>query len=65
MYPAALEYLRKAETDSSPVRKCHLAMVYIKLGERQKAAAMLQAALKQDPSFPEARKAMQLLSQLP
>jgi tetratricopeptide (TPR) repeat protein len=64
MYPAALEYLRKAETDSSPVRKCHLAMVYIKLGDKQKAAATLQPVLKQHPSLPEAQKAMQLLSQL-
>jgi Tfp pilus assembly protein PilF len=59
-FPAALDYLLKADT---PRRKCHLAMTYIRLGDRQQAASILQAALKEDPSSPEAHRAMQLMAQ--
>jgi len=38
-------------------------MTYIKLGERQHAATLIQAALKDEPSSPEAQRALQLLAQ--
>ena len=63
MFQASLDYLSKAANGGSPQRKCHLAMAYIKLGDRQRALTTLQAVLKEDPSLPEAQKALQSLSQ--
>ena len=63
MFQASLDYLGKAEIAGTPQRKCHLAMAYIKLGDRQRAVTILQAALKEDPSLPEAKKAFALLGQ--
>lgn len=63
LFRAALDYLAKAGTTSSPRRKCHLAMAYIKLGNRQQAATLVKAALKEEPSSPEAHKVLQLLAQ--
>lgn len=62
LYQAALNYLGKA-ANGTPQTKCHLAMDYIRLGNRQQAATLLQAALKEDPAVPEAQKALQLLAQ--
>jgi tetratricopeptide (TPR) repeat protein len=45
----------------TPKWKCHLAMAYLKMGKREEAGALLQAALKQDPSLPEARTVRALL----
>jgi predicted Zn-dependent protease len=63
LFRSALDYLGKAGSGGTPRRKCHLAMVYIKLGDRQQAATLLQAALKEEPSSPEAKRALQLLAQ--
>ena len=63
LYQASLDYLSKAANGGTPRRKCHLAMAYIKLGNRQQAAIVLQTALKEDPSSPEAKRALQLLAQ--
>jgi tetratricopeptide (TPR) repeat protein len=63
LFQASLDYLAKAANGGTPRRKCHLAMAYIKLGNRQQAAILLQAAMKEDPSSPDAQKAMQLLAQ--
>jgi tetratricopeptide (TPR) repeat protein len=63
LYQSALDYLSKAGNGGSPRRKCHLAMAYIKLGNRQQAATLLEAALREDPSSPEAKRAIQLLAQ--
>jgi tetratricopeptide (TPR) repeat protein len=62
LYRASLDYLGKAADGGTPRRKVHLAMAYIQTGDRQKASALVQAALKEDPSLPEARLALQLLS---
>jgi tetratricopeptide (TPR) repeat protein len=59
----SIDYLGKAATGGTPLRKCHLAMAYIKLGDRQRAATILLAVLKDDPSLPEAQKAIQLMAQ--
>jgi tetratricopeptide (TPR) repeat protein len=45
----------------TPKWKCHLAMAYLKMGKRDEAGAMLQAALRQDPSLPEARRVRAML----
>ncbi len=63
LFQASLDYLTKAANGGTPRRKCHLAMAYIKLGNRQQAATLLQAVLKDNPSLPEAQKALQLLAQ--
>jgi tetratricopeptide (TPR) repeat protein len=63
LFQASLDYLSKAANGGTPRRKCHLAMAYIKLGNRQQAATLLQAVLKDNPSLPEAQKALQLLAQ--
>jgi tetratricopeptide (TPR) repeat protein len=63
LFQASLDYLGKAANGGTPRRKCHLAMAEIKLGDREKAAVLLQAVLKEDPTSPEAHKALQLLAQ--
>ena len=63
LFRPALDYLAKAGNGGTPRRKSHLAMVYIKLGERQQAATLIQAALKEEPSSPEAQRALHLLAQ--
>ena len=62
MYRASLDYLNRAATGGTPIRKCHLAMTYIQIGDKQKASVLVQAALKEDPNLPEAQKALQLMS---
>jgi Tfp pilus assembly protein PilF len=55
--------LVKSGNGGTPREKCHLAMAYIKLGNRQQATALLQAALKEEPSSPDAQRAIQLMAQ--
>ena len=59
-YPNAVKYLNLSKTPTARW-KCHLAMAYLKTGNRRQAAALLEAALKQDPSLPEAKKVQSLL----
>src|SRR5579863_2105394 len=63
LFKLASDYLAKAGNGATPQRKCHLAMAYIKLGNLQQDATLLQAALKEEPSSPDAKKALQLLAQ--
>jgi tetratricopeptide (TPR) repeat protein len=63
LFKASLDYLGKAANNGTPLRKSHLAMAYIKVGDPQRALPLLQAALRDDPSLPEAQRAMQLLAQ--
>ncbi len=63
LFQASLDYLAKARNGGTARRKCHLAMADIKLGNRQEAATLLQAALKEDPTSPDAQKALRLLAQ--
>jgi tetratricopeptide (TPR) repeat protein len=54
-YSMALKHLEFASAPSSRWRqKFHLAMVYLKLGEREKGNRILAAALKQNPDLPNA-----------
>jgi tetratricopeptide (TPR) repeat protein len=43
------------------IRKYHLAMTYMKLGDRTQGRALLLAALQQNPSLPEAAMAQSIL----
>ncbi len=61
LFHPALDYLKKASASNSPVRMCHLAMTYYQLGDRHQAYTLLLAAMKADPSLPEAKEAMALL----
>jgi len=68
LYPTALQYLQKAASkdgtsaESAPaIRKYHLAMTYLKLGDRELGRRILEAALKLNPNTREAQMAQQLL----
>jgi tetratricopeptide (TPR) repeat protein len=64
LYSAALPYLEKAaEKEPSARRKCHLAMVYSKLGDPERALKDLEAAVKLDPNVPEIQAAQRLLDE--
>jgi tetratricopeptide (TPR) repeat protein len=52
MYPSALKHLEFASAPSSRWRhKFHLAMVYLKLGDRERGNRILSAAMKQNPDL--------------
>ena len=61
LFRPALEYLNRPGSPNSPQRMCHLAMTYFQLGDQHQAITTLQAAMKIDPSAPEAKEAMALL----
>ena len=55
LYPLALKELEFASAPSSRWRpKFHLAMVYLKMGYRDKGNTVLAAAMKQNPNLPKA-----------
>jgi tetratricopeptide (TPR) repeat protein len=61
MYTLAVTHLQDATAkDGTAVRKYHLAMAYLKAGDRPRGRQMLDAALKMDPNLPEAQKARQV-----
>jgi tetratricopeptide (TPR) repeat protein len=61
MYSMALKHLEFASQPASrPRQKLHLALVYFKLGERQKGHSVLAAALKQNPDFPKSLSAQEV-----
>ncbi|HTB15107.1 MAG TPA: tetratricopeptide repeat protein [Bryobacteraceae bacterium] len=61
-YREALAHLAKAENGTNVGGKCHLAMVYIKLGDRNRGMSILGDILKENPSSPEAKKALELMA---
>jgi tetratricopeptide (TPR) repeat protein len=70
MYREALAQLEDAvakdESSASlnaAIRKYHLAMTYLKLGDRDKGQRVLAAAVKINPQLPEARMAYAVMSQ--
>lgn len=64
LFDLSLNYLERAAKSGSARRKSHLAMAYIRLGDRRQAATLLQAALKEEPTSPDARRGIQLLSKM-
>lgn len=70
LYNPALQQLQDAvakdgesSTQNAAIRKYHLAMTYLKLGDRQRGVNVLSAALKIDPHLPEAQIAAGVLRQ--
>ncbi len=62
LYSMALPHLEKAATlEPSALRKCHLAMAYLEMGDQQRGQQTLLAAMKLDPSLPELKDAQLLL----
>lgn len=61
-YREALAHLAKADNSKDVGGKCRLAMVYLKLGDRDRAMSILGAVMKEDPSSPEAKRALELLA---
>jgi tetratricopeptide (TPR) repeat protein len=52
IYRSAIGYLKTAvEKDSTPPRKYHLGMAYLKAGDRELGESMLKAALAVDPTL--------------
>lgn len=64
LFSLSVNYLQRAAKAGTARRKSHLAMAYIKLGDRKEAAMLLQSALKQEPSSADARRGIQLLAQM-
>ena len=65
LYSMALPQLEKAaDKEPSAIRKCHVAMAYLRLGDQQSALKNIQAALKLDPSAPEIQVAQQMLEEV-
>jgi tetratricopeptide (TPR) repeat protein len=62
LYDSALIHLRIAATkEPGAVLKYHLAMAYLKTGDRQRGRQVLEQARKTDPALPEASAASQLI----
>jgi tetratricopeptide (TPR) repeat protein len=65
LYSMALPYLEKAaEKEPNARRKIHVAMTYIKMGDRERGQLNLLAAAKLDPSIPEIKTAQQMLDSM-
>jgi tetratricopeptide (TPR) repeat protein len=65
VYGAAVKHLERAalHRDANVVSKYHLAMAYVKAGDRERGRATLAAALKSNPNLPEARMALEVFGQ--
>jgi tetratricopeptide (TPR) repeat protein len=64
LYSSAVKHLeRAAGLKGSAVPKFHLAMAYVKAGDRERGRAAFEAARKQCPDIPEAEEARKLIQQ--
>ena len=70
LYQSAGQYLenavsndQKSSETNAVIRKYHLAMTYLKLGDQKKGQDVLLQALQQDPKLPEAMMAQAVLRQ--
>jgi len=62
LYGMALPHLEMAATkEPSALRKCHLAMAYLRLGDRERGQQSLTAAMRLDPNLPELKDAQHIL----
>ena len=58
VYPLAVKYLQLADGKKSTAQgKFHLAMAYLKAGDKERGRVALNAATRLDPKLPEARQA--------
>jgi predicted Zn-dependent protease len=54
IYRTAIEHLKAAvDTEPTPKRQFHLAMTYLKYGDRDSGGKLLERALRQDPTLPK------------
>jgi len=61
MYTAAVPYFERAVTrGGTALRRYHLAMAYLKAGDSRRGREALDAALKIDPTLPEAQAAREM-----
>lgn len=62
LYPSAVRELERATAQQAdPTWEYHLAMAYAKAGDRDRARAVLDTALRQNPTLPEAKLAQQVV----
>lgn len=62
LYSSAVPHLEAAVAKApSARRKYHLAMAYLKTGDRQRGATILEQAIRMDPKLPEAQEARHVL----
>jgi len=65
LYSMALPHLEKAaQKEPSALRKYHVAMAYLKMGDQDRGQQNLEAARKLDPNLPELRTAFQVLFEM-
>ena len=65
LYSMALLHLEKAaDKEPNALRKCHVAMAYIRIGDQERGQKNLNAALKMDPNIPEIRAVQQMLDNM-
>jgi tetratricopeptide (TPR) repeat protein len=64
LYPNAVKHLEQSvRLETSHVPKFHLAMAYIKAGDRERGRSLYEAAQKLSPGSPEAEETRKLLDQ--
>jgi len=62
LYPSAVQELERATANrGKPTWSYHLAMAYAKSGNEKRARSVLESALKQDASVPEAKMAREVV----
>jgi tetratricopeptide (TPR) repeat protein len=66
IYPSAVVHLEEAvsKSDRNPVTRYHLAMAYLKAGDRNRGLQALETALRMDPKTAEAKMALETLRDL-
>jgi tetratricopeptide (TPR) repeat protein len=61
LYDMAIKQLEKASAkEAKPIHKFHLAMAYMKAGDKARGRSAFEAALRLDPKLPEATAAKEL-----
>jgi tetratricopeptide (TPR) repeat protein len=61
LYTEAIRYLEGANAkEGTAIRKYHLAMAYLKAGQKERGRAAFQAAARLDPNLPEVKTAREL-----
>jgi uncharacterized protein HemY len=64
LYSSAVPHLEAAVAKApSARRKYHLAMAYLKVGDLQRGATILEQAVMMAPKLPEAQEARQVLTE--
>ena len=62
LYRTAIKYLEHADTEGpTALGKYHLAIAYLKSGDRRRGLSVLAQARKLDPSLPESAAAQELV----